>query len=186
MLRCPFNGFSKCDGSCPFSTENFKTCQLATNLLTLVGALRGVHEQLREVNSHLVDVSNQIDHVDDLVATISVDVEKGTVAEGCDSPVETERRRDCAEDWVASKGADWFVAKTTLETWNAFVAACINGEAAMQTRMRTNNRANQQNNSRMTQRKLTTIVRRVHPELVAIPPKNGGNIRIFTKVEVPA
>ena len=61
MLRCPFNNFSKCDGSCPFSTDNFNACKLASLLLTIEGLGRGTVSQLVTVNAHLVEVKDRID-----------------------------------------------------------------------------------------------------------------------------
>ena len=55
MIRCPFNNFSKCDGSCPFSTENFKACKLASLLVAIEGLGRGTVAQLATANAHLVE-----------------------------------------------------------------------------------------------------------------------------------
>lgn len=56
MLRCPFNNFSKCDGSCPFSMPDFASCRIATALVALEGQTRGAHAQLVTVNAHLADM----------------------------------------------------------------------------------------------------------------------------------
>ena len=56
MLRCPFNNFSKCDGSCPFSMPDFTSCRIATALAALEGQTRGIHAQLVTVNAHLADM----------------------------------------------------------------------------------------------------------------------------------
>ena len=56
MIRCPFNNFSKCDGSCPFSMPDFASCRIATALATIEGQTRGAHAQLVTVNAHLADM----------------------------------------------------------------------------------------------------------------------------------
>lgn len=56
MLRCPFNNFSKCDGSCPFSMPDFAGCRIATALAAIEGQTRGAHAQLVTVNAHLADM----------------------------------------------------------------------------------------------------------------------------------
>lgn len=56
MLRCPFNNFSKCDGSCPFSMPDFASCRIATALAAIEGQTRGAHAQLVTVNAHLADM----------------------------------------------------------------------------------------------------------------------------------
>lgn len=57
MLRCPFNNFSKCDGSCPFSTPDFAACKLASGLVALEGIARGIEGQARGVHAELVTVN---------------------------------------------------------------------------------------------------------------------------------
>lgn len=56
MLRCPFNNFSKCDGSCPFSMPDFAGCRIATALAAIEGQTRGIHAQMVTVNAHLADM----------------------------------------------------------------------------------------------------------------------------------
>ena len=58
MIRCPFNNFSKCDGSCPFSMPDFVSCRIATALIAIEGQTRGIHEQVDTVNAHLVELKD--------------------------------------------------------------------------------------------------------------------------------
>lgn len=50
MIRCPFNNFSKCDGSCPFSMPNFTACGLADDMGSLVGKAAGALAKLERAN----------------------------------------------------------------------------------------------------------------------------------------
>lgn len=59
MIRCPFNSFGKCDGSCPFSTENFRSCGLERMLAELGGQARGIHAQMVTANAHLAEAKGQ-------------------------------------------------------------------------------------------------------------------------------
>lgn len=61
MIRCPFNNFSKCDGSCPFSTANFTHCGLSALLTSLEGQSRGQLAQIATANAHLVEVKEKLD-----------------------------------------------------------------------------------------------------------------------------
>lgn len=61
MLRCPFNNFSKCDGSCPFSMQDFTSCRLATALIAIEGICRGQVAQATTTNAHLVEVKERLD-----------------------------------------------------------------------------------------------------------------------------
>ena len=61
MLRCPFNNFSKCEGACPFSTENFNACKLASLGIAIEGLGRGTVAQLSTVNAHLVEMKGQLE-----------------------------------------------------------------------------------------------------------------------------
>ena len=63
MIRCPFNNFSKCDGSCPFHTADFTTCKLDTNLTAIAGAAKGIHMQITTTNAHLTDVRDKLDGI---------------------------------------------------------------------------------------------------------------------------
>lgn len=61
MLRCPFNNFSKCDGNCPFSTENFNACKLASALTIIEGLGRSQAAQATTTNAHLVEIKEKLD-----------------------------------------------------------------------------------------------------------------------------
>lgn len=61
MIRCPFNNFSKCDGSCPFSTQDFAACKLASLLIAIEGQSRGQLAQIATANAHLVEVKDKLD-----------------------------------------------------------------------------------------------------------------------------
>lgn len=63
MIRCPFNNFSKCDGSCPFSMPDFTGCRLATALVAIEGASKGMHAQVVTTNAHLTDVRDKLDGI---------------------------------------------------------------------------------------------------------------------------
>lgn len=63
MLRCPFNNFSKCDGSCPFSMQDFASCRLATALIAIEGICRGQVAQATTTNAHLVEVKEKLDAI---------------------------------------------------------------------------------------------------------------------------
>lgn len=63
MLRCPFNNFSKCDGSCPFSMQDFASCRLATALIAIEGIARGQVAQATTTNAHLVEVKEKLDAI---------------------------------------------------------------------------------------------------------------------------
>lgn len=63
MIRCPFNNFSKCDGSCPFSMPDFTGCRLATALVAIEGATKGTHAQVVTTNAHLTDVRDKLDGI---------------------------------------------------------------------------------------------------------------------------
>lgn len=63
MLRCPFNNFSKCDGSCPFSMPDFAGCKLAVLLAQVEGQSRGHLAQLNNVNANLEDVRNKLEEL---------------------------------------------------------------------------------------------------------------------------
>ena len=63
MIRCPFNNFSKCDGSCPFSMPDFTGCRLATALVAIEGAAKGMHAQVVTTNAHLTDVRDKLDGI---------------------------------------------------------------------------------------------------------------------------
>ena len=63
MLRCPFNNFSKCDGSCPFSTENFTACKLASLLISIEGLCRGQLAQASTTNAHLVEAKELLEEM---------------------------------------------------------------------------------------------------------------------------
>ena len=62
MIRCPFNGFSKCNGSCPFSMENLSSCLLASQLSVAVGQLRGIHQQTVNTNAQMNGLREDIDN----------------------------------------------------------------------------------------------------------------------------
>lgn len=68
MLRCPFNNFSKCDGSCPFSMPDFSGCRLATSMTAIEGIVRGISERTQKMhveqvntNAHLAEVNRLLD-----------------------------------------------------------------------------------------------------------------------------
>ena len=61
MLRCPFNNFSKCDGSCPFSMPDFTSCRLATALVAIESICKGQAAQVVTTNAHLVEVKDKLD-----------------------------------------------------------------------------------------------------------------------------
>ena len=63
MIRCPFNNFSKCEGSCPFSMPDFTGCRLATALVAIEGATKGMHAQVVTTNAHLTDVRDKLDGI---------------------------------------------------------------------------------------------------------------------------
>lgn len=63
MLRCPFNNFSKCDGSCPFSENNFNSCLLATNGNMAAGRLMGLLNRAE-------DLSKDVARIDSALTTI--------------------------------------------------------------------------------------------------------------------
>lgn len=63
MLRCPFNNFSKCDGNCPFSTENFAACKLASLLISIEGLCRGQLAQASTTNAHLVEAKELLEEM---------------------------------------------------------------------------------------------------------------------------
>lgn len=54
MLRCPFNNFSKCDGSCPFSMPDFAGCKIATSLTAIEGIVRGIGERVGKMHMEQV------------------------------------------------------------------------------------------------------------------------------------
>lgn len=68
MIRCPFNNFSKCDGSCPFSMPDFSGCRLATSMTAIEGIVRGISERTQKMhieqvntNAHLAEVNLHLD-----------------------------------------------------------------------------------------------------------------------------
>ena len=63
MIRCPFNNFSKCDGSCPFSMPDFTSCRLATALVAIEGSVKGIHAQTVTTNAHLTDMRTKLDEL---------------------------------------------------------------------------------------------------------------------------
>ena len=65
MLRCPFNNFSKCDGSCPFSMPDFAGCKLATSLVAIGGQTQGIHARLTTINEQLAKVMEMIENMGD-------------------------------------------------------------------------------------------------------------------------
>lgn len=75
MIRCPFNNFSKCDGCCPFHTADFTTCRLATALVAIEGAAKGIHMQITTTNAHLTDVRDKLDGITSAPEPVDGDIE---------------------------------------------------------------------------------------------------------------
>lgn len=74
MLRCPFNNFSKCDGCCPFSTDNFESCLLAdaaAATMGLQGAAKGIHQQLLTINALSTRVADATQSNADAIAKLA-------------------------------------------------------------------------------------------------------------------
>ena len=63
MLRCPFNNFSKCDGSCPFSMPDFVSCRLSTALIAIEGVCRGQLAQAVTTNAHLTELRGMVEEM---------------------------------------------------------------------------------------------------------------------------
>lgn len=91
MLRCPFNNFSKCDGSCPFSMPDFTGCKLAVLLTQVEGQSRGQLAQLNNVNANLEDMRAKLEAIG---ARLDAPLpQKGEAPARADQPARNDRSR---------------------------------------------------------------------------------------------
>ncbi len=81
MLRCPFNNFSKCDGSCPFAMKDFIDCLLAVAARNIEGQSKGIHAQLVTANAHMVEMKAAIDAADKTADNTEAPVRKSKYAD---------------------------------------------------------------------------------------------------------
>lgn len=116
MLRCPFNNFSKCDGSCPFSTDNFNECRIAGLLIALEGQSRGQLAQIATANAHMVELKAMVEGLAERVDGIEL-------ADHDDlAPVpEVPRRPMGLIEWIESRGKAVFVGMTTTDAYRTYL-----------------------------------------------------------------
>lgn len=72
MLRCPFNNFSKCDGSCPFSEDNFNSCLLATNGNMAAGRLMGLLNRADDLKKDVARIDSALTTIIGMLEGIEV------------------------------------------------------------------------------------------------------------------
>lgn len=187
MVRCPFNNFSKCNGECPFAEDKATRCGLQRGLAAIEGVARGIHScELASKNA--TTMTNQ------LVGSIAQSTSALVVSVGKMSqpaPAQPDQPRMAledeeklapmfAEEWVESRGASWFVGKTTGSVWAMFVAACEDGKAVKRTRVKVS--SNSTECHEITQRTLTALVRHVYPFIIAVRANNGRDRHVFVRV----
>lgn len=76
MLRCPFNNFSKCDGSCPFSEDNFNSCLLATNGNATAGRLMGLLNRTDDLKKDVARIDSALTTIIKMLEGIEVVAEE--------------------------------------------------------------------------------------------------------------
>lgn len=151
MLRCPFNGFSKCDGSCPFSTDNFNSCRLASGLIAIEGLARGIHEQTAAQSEALEAIIEEAKNLPTRVA----------VQAPVEAPEQPTLPIACA-DYVMKLGREHFIGRLTRDAYIEFCMAVTNGEA-----IGLDHRGNA-----ITSRGYSAIVKSKH-RLMLVPAGNG-------------
>ena len=75
MIRCPFNNFSKCDGSCPWSQPNFTDCGLRADLAEVNGKTSGILARLRSADDRLKELGDILAMTHDAVDALRPRVE---------------------------------------------------------------------------------------------------------------
>lgn len=78
MIRCPFNNFSKCDGSCPWSQPNFTDCGLRADLAEVNGKASGILARLSSADDRLKELGDILAMTHD-----AVDALKAKAPTGC-------------------------------------------------------------------------------------------------------
>ena len=125
MLRCPFNGFSKCDGSCPFSTDNFNSCRLASGLIAIEGLARGIHEQTAAQSEALEAI---IEEAKNLSTRVAAQAAQAPAEAQTQAPKQPMLPITCAE-FVARLGREHFVGLRARDAYQEFCEAVSNGSA---------------------------------------------------------
>lgn len=92
VLRCPFNNFSKCDGSCPFSMPDFTGCKLSVLLAQVEGQSRGQLAQLNNVNANLEDVRHKLDDLSAKLEEMSAQPDDAPLDDALGRPTITRRK----------------------------------------------------------------------------------------------
>lgn len=187
MVRCPFNNFSKCNNECPFAEDDATRCGLQRGMAAIEGVARGIHANASVTKNHAIMASKSAEAVAKSAAALVASVGKMSQP----APEQPEQPRLAlddeekpapmfAEEWIASRGAAWFVGKTTGAVWAMFNAACEDGKAVKRTRVKVSWHV--ADDREITQRTLTSLVRHVYPFITAVRANNGRDRHMFVRV----
>ena len=116
MLRCPFNNFSKCDGSCPFSEDNFNSCLLATNGNMTAGRLMGTLNRLDDLKKDVARVNAALTAIIERLDGLELEEAQGP------EPAPAPPRPQTLEEWLLERGAEHFKGMRTKAAYREYLA----------------------------------------------------------------